>query len=296
MGPLPPTASPGAVGGKLIVAAHPDDDLFFMSPDLVTDVRQEDVGTTAVYVTAGDAGKDYDYWSGRITGVRAAYAQMAGVDSDWRTTGFRASDLVVDVHVLQAAPRIRLAFLHLPDGGIDGAGYPVTRNESLLRLRTDAGARMHTIEGRNQTYTADSLRAVLGDLIRWTEPDLIRTLDYTGPLTGDDDHPDHRATQGAGRGGVFRDYRLRVAAVKAMIEETFGRVPRGADVAVPVAEPPWRPPWSSFCSRCCSRRRLLGPRRSCPSASGSRIASRSARIRARRSEPCAPIAAACRAP
>jgi LmbE family N-acetylglucosaminyl deacetylase len=193
-GPLPPTASAGTPRGRLIVAAHPDDDLFFMSPDLVGDVRQPDAGTTGVYVTAGDAGKDYGYWSGRVTGAEAAYAQMAGVPSEWRTTALRASGHVVDVHTLRAAPWIRLVFLHLPDGGIDGAGFPMTGHESLLRLLSGDDRSLHTIEGRDQAYSADALRAVLADVIRWSEPDLIRTLDYTEPPGGRDDHPDHRAT------------------------------------------------------------------------------------------------------
>lgn len=57
------------------VVAHQDDDLLFRSPDLLHDVQAHRC-VRAVFVTAGDAGRDSAYWTGRETGARAAYAQM----------------------------------------------------------------------------------------------------------------------------------------------------------------------------------------------------------------------------
>lgn len=49
-----------------------------------------------------------------------------------------------------------------------------------------------------------------------TEPDKLLSLSFwrdEQAVAGWRNHPQHRATQSAGRGGIFRDYRLRVAGV-----------------------------------------------------------------------------------
>lgn len=58
------------------------DDLLFLSPDLLHDIQAGRCVRT-VYLTAGDAGRGERYWLGREDGVRAAYAQMAGVADRW---------------------------------------------------------------------------------------------------------------------------------------------------------------------------------------------------------------------
>jgi LmbE family N-acetylglucosaminyl deacetylase len=67
----------------LNVVAHPDDDLLFLSPDLLDALRSGDDVRT-VYLTAGDAGRAQEYWRGRTLGVGAAYATLLGVPDAWR--------------------------------------------------------------------------------------------------------------------------------------------------------------------------------------------------------------------
>lgn len=190
-GPLP---SIGPLrGGQLLIAAHPDDDLFFMSPDLLGGLQQRNTATTTVYATAGDTGDGLFYYSGREEGVRSAYAAMVGVENVWSNGAHRVAGRAVDVHVLKAEPSVRLMFLHLPDGGRDGVGYESTGNESLLRLRTGERTPLHTIDGRNQSYSASKLTEVLRDIVVWSAPATVRTLDFNAPLQGSADHADHHA-------------------------------------------------------------------------------------------------------
>jgi GlcNAc-PI de-N-acetylase len=83
-------AAPGvaaAGGGSRImnIVAHEDDDLLFLSPDLLHDLQAGHTVRT-VFITAGDAadqvagGADQQrrYWMAREAGNRAAYAQMSG--------------------------------------------------------------------------------------------------------------------------------------------------------------------------------------------------------------------------
>ena len=63
-------------GSTLDVVAHQDDDLLFLSPDLLHDV-QDGRCVRTVFVTAGDAGGDQAYWTSRQSGSMSAYATMA---------------------------------------------------------------------------------------------------------------------------------------------------------------------------------------------------------------------------
>src|SRR4051812_43618475 len=62
-------------GTVMNIVGHSDDDLLFLSPDLVHAVQGGWCVRTVV-VTAGDAGRGAAYWQNREQGPKAAYAQM----------------------------------------------------------------------------------------------------------------------------------------------------------------------------------------------------------------------------
>src|SRR5437764_3782545 len=68
------TAS-GAAGRTLNIVAHCDDDLLFLSPDLLHAIQSGRTVAT-IFLSAGDGGLSAAYWRGREAGARAAYAQM----------------------------------------------------------------------------------------------------------------------------------------------------------------------------------------------------------------------------
>ena len=74
-----------ASGKTLNIVAHEDDDLLFLSPDLLHAI-QAGRSVRTVFLTAGDAGNDTAYWTGREAGMQAAYAQMCGVANTWTQT------------------------------------------------------------------------------------------------------------------------------------------------------------------------------------------------------------------
>ncbi|CAM5411045.1 hypothetical protein SVIOM342S_10412 [Streptomyces violaceorubidus] len=74
--------------------AHPDDDLFFLNPEIKKTIRAG-CPVVTVYLTAGDAGKTnrakaLEYVDRREYGVRAAYAEMAKAANRWEQTDVRA--------------------------------------------------------------------------------------------------------------------------------------------------------------------------------------------------------------
>ncbi len=71
-----------ATGSILNIVAHEDDDLLFLSPDLLHAIQSGRTVRTII-VTAGDAGDGASYWQSRESGSMAAYAQMSGVANSW---------------------------------------------------------------------------------------------------------------------------------------------------------------------------------------------------------------------
>jgi uncharacterized repeat protein (TIGR01451 family) len=194
--------SPCPDGTTLNVVAHEDDDLLFLSPDVLHDV-QSDRCVTTVYLTAGDDGDVQSYWEGREAGVEAAYASMAGVPDSWTqsTLSVKDSDNVTHSIVMQnldGDQNVSLIFMRLPDGKDDGSGFPSDNNESLKKLWTgNSSTRVHPVDGSSTSgYSKLGLESVLTSFMNQFQPDIIRTQDYvnTGVLGANDDHSDHQAT------------------------------------------------------------------------------------------------------
>ncbi len=187
----PPAWRPPGTGGVLVVVAHPDDDLFFLSPDVVHDLRAR-CPVVTVYVTSGDAGQLDRYWRGRERGVAAAYARMAGVADRWSTSRVSVGSAVVTEAVLLEQPGVRLCFLRLPDGGMDGAGTARSGPASLRHLADGTASVLWSVETPARAYSRSELLDVLGRFITESQPAVVRTLDHAGAW-GDGDHSDHHA-------------------------------------------------------------------------------------------------------
>lgn len=173
------------------IVAHQDDDLLFMSPDLIHDVRAG-YCIRSIYLTAGDAGGDEHYWLSREHGTEAAYSDMLRSNAPWiqRTIGLPGGQYVTIANP-DKNTNISLIFLRLPDGNVRGEGFAASHHESLLNLETGRTNHMDSVDGQS-SYTGDQLVAGLSDLIKTYQPTMLRTQsDYAG--TRYVDHSDHRA-------------------------------------------------------------------------------------------------------
>ena len=175
----------------MVVVAHQDDSLLFLSPDLLHDIQAGDCVTT-VYLTAGDDGYGTAYWQAREAGENAGYANMAGVADNWSQGVTSAAGHSIVTDTLQGAPNIKQLFLRLPDGNTDGSGFAADNYESLLKLWTGVIGTIHPVDG-SPGYTAQGLVNTLTSLMNTFQPSIIRTQDYAG-YVGDDDHADHHVT------------------------------------------------------------------------------------------------------
>ncbi|MET9930788.1 MULTISPECIES: PIG-L family deacetylase [unclassified Streptomyces] len=205
------------------ILAHPDDDLFFMNPDVVRTLASG-VPVVSVYLTDGGSfGVNSSpelpapppdiprYVSSRQQGLRQAYAEMVGAPlfGGWERTavplpgGRRA-----EVNRLEHdGRRVELVFLNLRMHAED-LGRPV----NMAHLWGTAGVSLPTQPGIGSpvperfSYTRPELVDALVALLRRYRPTLIRTLDPDpdaqvhdrrhprgSDQAGYSDHPDHTA-------------------------------------------------------------------------------------------------------
>ncbi|HSX00293.1 MAG TPA: PIG-L family deacetylase [Patescibacteria group bacterium] len=174
------------------IVAHQDDDLLFMNPDILHDIKADHC-VRSIYVTAGDAGSGSFYWLNREQAVEAAYAKMLGVGNDiWVRRIVRLTEgQYVTVANPRGNTRVSLIFMNLPDGNLKGEGFPSSNFASLVRLESGRIKGMRTVDGQS-SYTSDQLIDGLTDLMHVYQPAAIRTQsNYSGgPFP---DHSDHQA-------------------------------------------------------------------------------------------------------
>ena len=160
------------------IVAHEDDSMLFQSPDLLHDIQTGKCVRT-VFVTAGDAGQDSDYWSSRELGAQAAYAQMAGVANVWTQSDAGISGHPISLMTLTGNPKITLLFMRLPDGNLDGSGFAPDESQSLQKLYLSQISQINTVDGTS-SYTLSSLTSTLTNLMKAFAPNRVDTQDYVG--------------------------------------------------------------------------------------------------------------------
>ncbi|MEO7126870.1 MAG: PIG-L family deacetylase [Nakamurella sp.] len=172
----------------LNVVAHEDDDLLFQGATIAADIAAGHCVRT-VYVTAGNDNLPSWYWLAREAGVKAAYAELAGVSNNWASADTGIPGHPIMLATLVGAPAISLAFMHLPDGQMDGSGDTQANGDSLQKLMQGVIHSIHTVDG-SPAYTKDALVDTLATIMDDFRPTSINTLDYSGAY-GDGDHSDH---------------------------------------------------------------------------------------------------------
>jgi LmbE family N-acetylglucosaminyl deacetylase len=206
----------------LNIVAHQDDDILFMNPNLMHSLGVTDCMRT-LYVTAGDAGrngKNNPYWLGRERGAQSAYAKMYGFSDEWTTEPL---DLGEGAIVAYSTPRdhrferrVSLVFLRLPEGNVNGKGFPANKHFSLQKFSHSPDMKVQSVDGA-ATYTYASLQESVQILIESFEANIVNTQStYAGVRPRD--HSDHNAI-----GTLVRQVVEKIKTEP--IEEGFERFP-----------------------------------------------------------------------
>lgn len=185
------SASTVCQGGIINFVAHEDDDLLFLSPDLLHSVQNGDCVTT-VFLTAGDNNNGSSYWMSREAGSKAAYAAMVQADNNWNPSSTSASGHTLPLFTLVGHPNINLIYMRLPDGNTNGSGFLNNNFESLQKLWQGTINNINSVDEQSE-YSKQELTDTLLSLIESATPSQIRTQDFDGQY-GDGDHSDHYTT------------------------------------------------------------------------------------------------------
>lgn len=159
----------------LNVVAHHDDDLLFLSPDLMKDLRDGNTVRT-VFLVASDYHTYPTYMEERELGVREAYATAANLTSTpWRSHAYGAGNL--DATLWTLGNRVSILENRLPDNATPPESrlwFLYARDQSLTGRPLDfAGA-----QTTDRAKLVDFLRAAIADF----QPDIIRTTDPSADL------------------------------------------------------------------------------------------------------------------
>ncbi|SDT19639.1 GlcNAc-PI de-N-acetylase [Friedmanniella luteola] len=184
------TAGPACPRGSVVdVLAHADDDLLFMSLELQAALEAGQCLRTII-LTAGDAGLGPEYWREREAGWKAGVSELAQVPDQWTSTEVDLAGGSVTLETLRADPRVTVYFVRLPDGNLDGSGFPAHGSTSLAQLWDGDVDAVSTVDGTS-TYSRSDLVEVLTALVDDAAATEVNTLD---PRRSPTDHSDHRSS------------------------------------------------------------------------------------------------------
>jgi hypothetical protein len=177
------------------VCAHEDDWEFFRGDHAYGDIVNG-VKTVFIYTSAGDAGRTDGWWEARERGAKATVqVPNPGQQPENTTVTIRGHFIRKFIYANTVS-----YFLRLPDGYMDGSGYPSTNYQSLRKLRQgDPAYPIITSVDGHDTYTswADfclTLKALMQS--EWEPTENHPTLnapDYSDTWNPGD-HADHLAT------------------------------------------------------------------------------------------------------
>ena len=182
-------------GDTMSIVAHVDDDLLFMNPDIQASIDAGN-GHTAVFLVgydnqlSGEAGQQA--WMDREMGMKLAYSNMTG-STQWVDSVATFSDgtnsFDIATSYLEDQPDVRLYFLRINDGNIDGRGFANGNYQSLMKLWEGQIDEIGTVDGSN-SFTAEQLTGILAAIMERHQPEVILRQDHETEYVAQD-HSGH---------------------------------------------------------------------------------------------------------
>ncbi|MGX1884726.1 PIG-L family deacetylase [Streptomyces sp. NPDC055287] len=199
------------------IVSHPDDDLFFMNPELSQSIRTGH-SLTSVYLTAGEADGVNSFRGGanegvplpapdkeryaeaRQNGIRAAYAEMATGDrtSPWQRSAIRTDGGGwAELDTLKARPEVGLVWVQLHEAGASAADRPHSLHGlwdgKVETLESELSSGTPVTE--DFSYSRDQVVRTITGLLKRFQPTHVRMLDPTNGREATPrmlpDHQDH---------------------------------------------------------------------------------------------------------
>lgn len=176
--------------------AHMDDWQLFMNPAAYHDMSSLNKKVVFIYTTANDSGADQSFWRANeeatLSSIRFGLPMSANGVDDRRVVRINNHN----VHRWNLG-NVVCYFLRLPDGNVNGSGFPIGNHQSLEKLRL---GRISSITTLDQSSVYSDWAALVELLQKIVDLESISeastTLHYpeTSISLNPDDHSDHRMT------------------------------------------------------------------------------------------------------
>ncbi|PUZ30113.1 GlcNAc-PI de-N-acetylase [Chitinophaga costaii] len=145
--------------------AHADDWQLFMAPEVSNDMMDKSCKVVIVHTTAGDAGKEEQYWKAR---EQAAIDSMIFCMSADESYAYKEAYVQINDKQLftVTANNCTCYFLRLPDGAYDGSGFTAYGQQSLERFASGDIQRLESVDGTAAYNNWQELAQTLDAIIR----------------------------------------------------------------------------------------------------------------------------------
>lgn len=183
-------------GVSFFIVPHADDWQLFMQPNAYTALLAPGQRVVFIITTAGDAGSGERYWKAREEGCKssirfclaphAALTELNGVQ--------QFNDHPIYYWLVN---NVICYFLRLPDGNLDGTGFPGYNHQSLSKFRKGEVDALSAVDNTTTYNSWDDLCATLQMIITAeSSGNPNARLHYLNPCTSANphDHADHIAT------------------------------------------------------------------------------------------------------
>lgn len=176
------------------IVAHADDWQLFMQPNAWCDLRKEGHKTVFIILTAGDAGKEESYWRAREEGAKSSV--RCGLLPLGALSEKEEVCIINNKRIRRwCCNNTATYFINLPDGGLDGKGFPSCAHQSMGHCMD--GATVCTVDDAAFYAGPQDLGDTLDALIRAESAGAVqRSFHFPDERheVNPADHPDHLNT------------------------------------------------------------------------------------------------------
>jgi len=172
---------------------HADDWQLFMHPNAYNDLVDPGCKVVFLIITAGDAGKENDYWLAREEGVKSAIRFCLAPRVITAEAGGKKQ---VNSHAIQywSLNEVSAYFLRIPDGNLDGSGFAAYNSQSLFKLSTGQISSITALDNSTTYHGWPAFIATAESIIRLESEGISeRWINYLNPdaTLNSGDHTDH---------------------------------------------------------------------------------------------------------
>lgn len=157
---------------SVFISAHPDDWQLFMNPNAYQSVKTDNEKVIFLHTTAGDGGNGVgsNFYLARQEGSLRAIRFMSNTFTNEGALGANMNQTTVMVNghaILKFSYRNAVAyFLRLPDGNLNGDGFPITGNKSLQKLYNGSISSIAAIDGSATYISLADLKTTIQTIIQ----------------------------------------------------------------------------------------------------------------------------------